>query len=537
MFLKNTKNVCVFAVCIVLFLLLAACGSPPIDGTDKNGTIKGNDSNSVPIRGGDLNLMAYNIDTLNPILTKSSSNEQLLKLVYEGLVQFDSRMNVIPKLAEKWQIFEEGKVWVFHLKTGINWHDKVELSADDVIHTINTIKNSDSVYKENVKYIAFSEVIDKNSIKITLNQPYGDFVRMMNFPIIPKHIAISDNNAIGTGPYKIHEYKLLKLIKLRVNENWWTGRVAFIDELNINIMPDSETAFHSLEAGEIDVVTTNVVNWRKYTSNKRLDAKEFTTNAYEFMAYNFKNPILADLNIRKAIAYAINRKKIVEEVLLGHAKISDVPIMPGSIFSSDDIIYDYNIKKSKQILKDSGWEDHDKEGVLRKKSGNINEKLSFELLINTDNPVREMAAEQIIEDLKNVGIQVTIKKQSWEELFKDIQNKKFDIVLAGINLSPSADLSFAFHSKQIKEGTNFSQYNNPQMDDLLFNIFTLTNEEQRSNAYKEINKLIVDDIPYFSLYFRNSALVYNKKIKGGINPLFNNIYNDIDKWYVKEKDN
>ncbi len=154
----------------------------------------------------------------------------------------------------------------------------------------------------------------------------------------------------------------------------------------------------------------------------------------------------------------------------------------------------------------------------------------------------------IIEDLKTIGIEVipqydtriddfnaqTAEKQ-WNNMIGKIRKGDFDLVLLGWELSLLPDLSFAFHSTQIDDGSNFINYKNENMDQLLVRAFRATTRAEKKNIYGEIQKLIVEDLPYVSLFFRNNAILIDDKIKGEIKPIYSNIYNNIDKWFIPKE--
>ncbi len=502
--------------------------------------------NLEPNKGGTLYLQSYKVDTLNPLLTKKSSSMQVMNLMYDSLIRYDSNMNILPWLAESWQVSDDGMTWTLHLKEGVKWHDGKEFTADDVDFTFSTIMNykTDTVYKTNTQYVSYYKAVDKYTFKVVLDQPYGHFIRMMNFPILPKHqfesVALEDTyesfQPIGTGPYQFVTHTPLKSIELKANNSWWQDKGPYIEQIIVKILPDNQTALYALEAKEVDLVLTNVVDWEKYSSKERLKTKEFTTNYYEFLGVNLNHRVLGNKEVRKAIAQGIDREKIIDEVLLGHAHITDVPMIPNSpLYDNSSQIYNYNRKKAKELLEQAGWKDLNGDGILEKETNGVNMPLAFELTTNNDNIIRTQTAEMIVSQLKDIGMNVTLKEVSWDELQNNINNKKFDIALIGLNLSQNVDLSFALHSKEIERGTNFSSYSNAIIDDLLYKAFMEVDSTKRKEIYSELQKLIVEDLPYISLYIRTSAVVYNDKIKGDISPTNMNIYHNIYKWFIQKE--
>ncbi|WHH59000.1 ABC transporter substrate-binding protein [Petroclostridium sp. X23] len=531
---------------ILILLLLTACNTQKDtqDINDKEQPEKDKKVEDIgPVKGGTVTLQSVDPDTLNPILTKNKTNAEILGLVFESLIKYDDKMDVQPSLAERWEASPDGMTWTFFLRKDVKWHDNVQFTAKDVEYTFKTISSNtfDSVYKLNTQHISYFGMVDDYTFKVVLSQPYGGFISALNFPIIASHQFQGNEEVkndpnfkpMGTGPYKFIEYSPLKEIKLQSNTQWWGEAEPYIDNVVVKIFADNDTALYALEAKEIDFVPTNVVDWEKYSGKDGIQIKEYTTNYYEFMGINFNNTLLQDKNVRKAMVYAIDRDKIIDEVLLGHGKKADVPISPEWwMYDPSSQIYNYNKDKAKQLLSEAGWTDSNNDGILDKVTDGVQVPLAFELLTNSDNIIRDKTANMIEQQLRDIGIRITQKKVSWEELNSLLNAKTFDIVLTGLNFSPIGDLTFAFHSLEIERGTNFISYNDPEMDQLLARAFAAVNQEERKQAYSALQKKAAEDLPFISLYFRTSAILYNERLRGEINPTATNIYNAIDKWYL-----
>lgn len=503
--------------------------------------------NKQPAQGGTLFLQAQRIDTLNPLFTESTSNAQVLQLIFDGLIAYDDAMDVVPVLAESWHVSEDGRTWVFNLREDIKWHDGTPFTANDVDFTFRLLRNRnvDSIYLRNIQYVSHFNVEDDYTFRVVLSQPYGSFMRMMDMPILPKHVYedldLEDIKKhvepIGTGAFKFVSYTAFKEIALGANAQWWKGQRPYIDEIIVKIIPDNDTALNALQINEIQYVSTNVVDWEKYSGKNNLKTHEYLTHYYEFIGVNFNNPVLSDVAVRRAIAYALDRNKMVSEILLGHAVITDVPILPKTtLYDETANEYTYNMEKARQILAQAGWEDLNDEGVLYKQ---VEEgealALSFEIVTNDNNPVREKAAEYIVQQLNAIGMNVTLKKVAWDEINNQIELNAFDAILTGYHLSPCADLSFAFHSGEIDRAANFTSYANIEMDELLYQTFIAKDENAQKEAYNNLQHFIARELPFISLYFRTSAVVYHDDIKGDIQPISTNIYHGIENWYIVEE--
>ncbi|WP_416197673.1 MAG: Peptide/nickel transport system substrate-binding protein [Sporanaerobacter sp.] len=542
---------------------------------DKSETVA-NESDE-PEYGGELVVPITTIKSLNPLLSENASFYHFSKLIFESLFQLDSNLNIENCLAEDYSIRDEGKVVDIRLKDDVYWHDGEKFTADDVAFTINAIKygSGESAYKDlilnglkpfstsDIRHILDVKIVDDYNLEIYFDRSYSNALEILTFPIVPKHRFIAKNekasyinalndegyNPIGTGPYKFSQYEKLKTIKLVANEEWWKGR-PYIDTIVGKVLDDEELSLTAFETGQVDLANTVDVDWEKYTQKDRVKIYEYVSQNYEFLAFNFKNEIFADesgLAIRKAIAYGIDRQAIIQKVYLGHATQTDLPIHPDSwLLNQEASIYGYNKSKAKEVLDKAGWIDRDGDGICEDENGN---KLSIRLSTNSYNPLRFKTAEMIAENLKQIGIEVIkdyaeeipdklteeMIENDWETFRGKLDRGNFDVALLGWQLSSVPDLSFAFHSSQIQYGTNFISYQDEEMDELLVEAFSAPNREMKKNAYDKLETKIVEELPYVSLFFRNKALLLDKKVKGNIEPQFYNIYDNIEEWYIPKK--
>lgn len=247
------------------------------------------------------------------------------------------------------------------------------------------------------------------------------------------------------------------------------------------------------------------------------------------------------------MAYGIDRQAIIQRVYLGHATQTDLPIHPNSwLISNEANAYGYNLSKAREELNRLGWKDIDGDGFYEDENG---KEIILRLTTNSYSHLRLKTADMIVEDLNKMGIRVIkdypekipdnlteeMVENQWEQLNSQIVKGDYDIVLLGWRLSPIPELSFAFHSNQIKSGTNIIRYSNEAMDEALLEAFRATNRDKKLKAYEKLQSIITEDLPYVSLFFKNKALLMDKKIMGDIDPTFHDVYRNIEKWYIPKE--
>ena len=573
------KKILVTILIIIIVLVTIGCEKKEEDNIkeafdmDKNNKIE-----YEPEYGGQLVLPLTTLKTLNPLISENISYYHFSKLIFEGLFELDNDLNVINQLAEDYIIKEDGRIINIKLKNNVLWHDGEKFTAEDVAFTINTIKyaHNDTSYKKmfnnilgsfnssNIGRIMDVRIIDDYNIDIIFDKSFSHGLETLTFPIIPKHKFVTgrenksaymaalvedDYTPIGTGPYEFESYEKYKTIKLKSYEGYREGK-AYIDKITGKILEDDELVLTAFETGQVHVATTEGIDWEKYDQSNRVKIYEFISQDYEFLGFNFSKEIFSNENgnaLRKAMAYGINRQAIIQRVYLGHATQIDLPIHPNSwLLSEDANIYGYNPSKAREEIEKLGWKDINGDGFYEDENG---KQVILKLTTNSYNPLRLKVADMIVEDLNKIGINIVkdypetipdnvteeMIESQWENINNQISKGNYDIVLSGWHLSWIPELSFAYHSSQIKSNTNFIRYKNETMDEALIDAFNAQDRENKLRAYEKLQKVITEELPYISLYFKNNALLIDRKIMGDIDPTFCNLYRNIEKWYIPKE--
>lgn len=557
---------------LVNIFLLVACdlsqpAEPSPSGNDQN--IDNTNKEVKPQEGGQLRIPVQGLESWNPLIAKTTDSVNFLSLIYEGLVGYDSDLKKIPKLASDWQVSEDGRLWTFNIRKDAKWHDGTSITAEDVIFTYNILKEGvlNSVYQynifdnDNILEIGLKNN-DKYSLFVRLAEPSSKLLDIFTFPVISKDYYESVENIIkiqkdltkaplGTGPYKVAEEYFSEdqesIILVR-NEDWW-GRRPYIDKIIGKIYTNKEEARKAFIQGELDLVDTMIV----YVNNKSVeeDTKlyRFMTNYYEFLGLNSESELIKDPKIRKALAYAIDRREIISKVYLNNAQTVDVPI-PSNHWLYDNAyrLYDYDIDRAKRLLKEAGWQDLDGDGILDKTVDNQKIELKIKLVSNSGNDLRRDVLSLIKSHLELVGFKVETQIADMETIAKDLlATNQFDALLTGYYLDNALDLSFAFHSREIVEiddiedldeidsiPNNFIKYRNSELDSLLDLASHSYDLNELSAVYQNIQDHMTRELPIISLYFRTGSLLVNPKLYGIDKPSQLSLYRNIEEWFIAE---
>lgn len=566
------KRFFIFILVLVNIFLLVACdlsqpAEPSPSGNDQN--IDNTNKEVKPQEGGQLRIPVQGLESWNPLIAKTTDSVNFLSLIYEGLVGYDSDLKKIPKLASDWQVSEDGRLWTFNIRKDAKWHDGTSITAEDVIFTYNILKEGvlNSVYQynifdnDNILEIGLKNN-DKYSLFVRLAEPSSKLLDIFTFPVISKDYYESVENIIkiqkdltkaplGTGPYKVAEEYFSEdqesIILVR-NEDWW-GRRPYIDKIIGKIYTNKEEARKAFMQGELDLVDTMIV----YVNNKSVeeDTKlyRFMTNYYEFLGLNSESELIKDPKIRKALAYAIDRREIISKVYLNNAQTVDVPI-PSNHWLYDNAyrLYDYDIDRAKRLLKEAGWQDLDGDGILDKTVDNQKIELKIKLVSNSGNDLRRDVLSLIKSHLELVGFKVETQIADMETIAKDLlATNQFDALLTGYYLDNALDLSFAFHSREIVEiddiedldeidsiPNNFIKYRNSELDSLLDLASHSYDLNELSAVYQNIQDHMTRELPIISLYFRTGSLLVNPKLYGIDKPSQLSLYRNIEEWFIAE---
>lgn len=541
-----------------------------------------------PVSGGELNLFTTEPDTLNPILTKNTYVSDFLGLIYEGLTSLDEKQQPVPKLSDTWSVSADGLIWNFHIRDNVKWQDGQLFTASDVEFTVQLLMNAgiDSVYKPLVQNIATYTAVDSSNFKLVLSKPNSFLPEMMTFPILPKHqfkqkdilSSKDDFDPIGTGPYQFESYTDKKLVSLKADRNWWYMGIndnskgsMYIEKVNVKVCKNTDDAIGLLQTGDIDVVCIDSGDFSKYRGRTDLTIKKYTSREFEMLAFNLKNPVMSDKYVRKAISLAIDRNKLISEVLPGDSYAAEVPILPESWISNlEGVTVDASVLKGlsasssanitesavntaavtntaitattpKEALLQGGWKES-KQGYY-KTIGGVRRYLKVEILVNSNNSTRVQAAQNICSQLTPAGIQAVCTQVQWNDLLTKVNTSNYGVAFIGCRIPQIPDFSYLYSSSYLpatllgayENARNISGYYNMQLDTYINGLFKENSEDRKKVYYKAALEQISNDTPYIGLYFTRNAVIYSKNLRGPLGPYTWNRYNDVIHWYKPQQ--
>lgn len=481
---------------------------------------------------------------LLPLLASDSVSGDISGLIFNGLTKYDKNINITGDLAESWEVSRDGLRIIFHLRKGVRWHDGTEFTSDDVLFTYNTVTNPKipTPYGSNYGPVKNVEKVDKYTVRVTYKEPYAPALESWGMGIIPRHILegndITDErfsrNPVGTGPYKLKEWVTGQKIVLEAFDGYFEGRPR-INKYLARVIPDTATMFLELKFGGIDFMGLTPPQY-KLQSNSKLFNKYFQrfrypAFGYTYIGYNLLDPRFADKRVRRALTHAINKKDIIDGVLLGYGTPCTGPFPPESWAYNPDVRdIEYDPEKAKMLLQEAGWLMKE-DGILYKD----NKPFRFTILINQANDVRIKTAQIIKENLKKVGIDMDIKVLEWQAMLHEfIDKKRFEAIIMGWALSRDPDIYDIWHSSKTKEGEfNFISFRNEEVDGLLLEGRRTFDIKKRKQIYNRIHSILSEEQPVTFLFVPDALPVLHKRFKG-VEKAPLGIWHDFIRWSVPE---
>jgi len=471
---------------------------------------------------------------LNPILSNDSASSEIADWLFNGLFKYDKDGNPTVDIAKSYY-FESPTKLIIKLRDDVFWHDNQKVTSKDVIFTYQQIINPKvfNSIKSNFQEVQSLNEIDDFTIEVIYKKPYFKALEIWMVGLLPYHILKDEKdlmtssfnkNPIGTGSYKLKEFKLGQDIELIANDKYFEGKPK-IDKILYKFLPDPNTSFlylkqQKLDIGGLDPIQVNRQIDDNFKKDYTILQKQSFTFAY--LGFNLKNEKFKDKRIREALSLAINRQELVDILFFGYGKVCNGPFLPGSFAYNEDVKpIMQDIKKAKELLKESGYDE--------------NNPFTFEVVTNTGNDIRINAAQILQHQLQRVGVVMKIRVMEWQAFLNTVVHpRNFEAVLLGWSLALMPDAYPLWHSSSSKlGGFNLVSYKNEKVDELIEKGMSTINRDELGSIYKEIFKIISDDLPYLFLYIPDGITAVNKKIKN-IEPSFIGIMHNQKDWQIEE---
>ncbi len=555
---KNTPRSFVLRPVVISFLLLLLSGTlVPADQGHYGGQI----------------VLSVSSDpkTFNDIVASETSSEAVTGVLFEGLTKTDPlTLNVVPNLAERWEVSPDGLQWTFYLRRDVQWFDGTPFTAQDVTFTFNDLiynpavpSSSKDIFSVDGKIFKV-EAVDDWTVKFTLPVKFAPFLRSMAQSILPKHKlakAVADGKfnfiwgidtppreIIGTGPFYLDQYRPGERLVFKRNPHYWKkasngDALPYLNKLIYLIIPDPDAALLKFMDGELDYVS---VRGKDFPLLKPLEHKKnfviydtgpnFGSN---FMTFNqdprvhpktkepFVDPVklswFTNVQFRQAVAHAIDKAKINEILFngLGYPQYGPMSPSTGFFYNPRVTVYDYDLSMARQILADAGFKDRNGDGIIEDSRGH---PVEFNLYTNAGAADRVQIAAIIRSDLAKLGMRVNLLTVEFNTLVSKIMaSHDWDAIILGLtggvephfgkNVWHSSGQLHVWNAKQEKPATLWEK----RLDEIFTQGVQELDENKRKILYDEFQVIVAEQLPVIHTVLEPGLFAVRQKF-GNLKP-------------------
>ncbi|MBN1580904.1 MAG: peptide ABC transporter substrate-binding protein [Anaerolineae bacterium] len=505
---------------------------------------------------------------INPLFSLLNDiDRDLCALIFEGLTAVNERNEIVPLLAERWQVSDNGLEYVFHLRDDVRWQDGEPFTADDVVFTIGLMQSPDLAAIHPHAALWRSVVVEKldpMTIKFVLGEPYAAFLDYTTLGIVPKHIldGVSTSELVlhpfnyapvGTGLFKVSELDPASYIVLETNPYHYLWGETMLDRVEFRFYDSYHHAFAAYEAGKVmgmgRILTEDLDRAR---ANPNLQILSARLSGYGLIFLNLANddkPFFQDRRVRQALLYALDRQLLIDQVLAGQGIVIHSPIMPQSWAYNPDVEqYAQDLGMAVTLLEQAGFKLPDPqkrvldESVpgdekIRVKEG---QKLEFVLLTDTE-PDHVALAHAVAEQWEAVGVRVLVQSLSISDLALNyLQPRRFDAALLEWPSQLDPDPYPMWHETQTEgTGQNYGSFLNRDASEAIEVARQLTDRGERTGLYYQFQDIFAQEVPAILLYQPIYTFGVDKRVRNvQISPMFDpsGRFRNIWQWAPLEKE-
>jgi len=490
---------------------------------------------------------------LHPVWCQNSNNvdTDICNLVYRGLMRLGDAGRIVPDLAENWNVID-GRIYQFRLKPDLYWHDGHPLTVDDVIFSYSILQDPTLVDIPGLPAPWRSvtvEKLDDRTVQITLPQPFAPFLDLTTVGILPQHIyqgrpaktLVTEPltaTPIGAGPMRIVE---IAPDYVRLEPSLFNGETApYIAAMEFHFFPDYGNVVATFDAQQIDGLSLVVPADARHAA-ERDDLQIFASveSGYENVVLNVNNPnapFFQDRSVRQALLYALDRERLIDEVLSGQGVVARGVRAPDHWAYTPDVqLYPFDPTTARTLLDQAGWIDSDGDGI-RDKDG---KRFAFILLVK-DDALHQQIGAQLAADWAEIGVLAEVKAVPFSSLVTDfLAPHAFEAALTDWNQVGDPDPYPQWHSSQIEgNGQNYAGWQNSAADQLMEAARAITDEGERKALYAQFQKIFAEELPSLPLFhplytYGVSTRVQNVQI-GALNRPAER-FDDFASWYIDSR--
>jgi len=446
----------------------------------------------------------------DPRVGTDEQSQRVHQLVYDHLMNIGDDLRIVPGLAARLEN-PDPLTYIAHLRSGVRFHDGHELTAKDVVYTFSSFLDPAFISPRKGAYqmVASITALDDYRVEFKLKEPFGSFPIQLVMHVVPVGAGEALRSfPIGTGPYRFVRYVVDEQVELSAFEGYWDGLPQNAG-IVLRIIPDDTMRGLELKKGTADLTINDAAPDLAHQLQKDgLGIIESQGVDYAYIGLNMRDPVLSDKRVRHAIGYAVDRQAIVDYLRRGLAKPAVGVLSPVAwAFEPHVHQFTHDIARAKQLLDEAGYPDPDGDGPQP--------RLRLSLKSSTDEFFR-LQATVLQQNLREVGIDVDVRSYEFATFYADVLKGSFQMyTLQWVGVTDPDMLRRLYHSKQVPPvGFNRIYYKNPEVDRLIDLATTAATDEERRKHYSEAQKVVAEDAPYISLWYKTNIAVTRPNISG-----------------------
>lgn len=433
-----------------------------------------------PVEGGSIKVgISQDLDSLDPHKAVSAGTKEVLFNIYEGLVKPDSDGNLVEAIAEKYEISEDAKVYTFTLRDGVKFHNGDAVTAEDVKYSIDKCADTSNGEPLVSAYsiVESVEIADEKTVEIHLSEANTEFLAYMTTAIVPRDYEELETAPIGTGPFKYDSRNPQENVILVKNEDYW-GEKAHLDKVEFRIVSDADMLVTNLKGGSIDMAM-RLTTSQAAELTEGFHIEEGTMNLVQALYLNNSVEPLNNEKVRQALCYAIDPQEIMDMIADGKGARIGTSMYPGLKKYFDEeysTYYEQDYEKAKELLKEAGYADG----------------FDLEITVSSADKPHVDTAQVIVEQLKNIGVNATIKPVEWEAWLEDVYaNSRFESTVVGVDASNLSARAMLERFTTDGHG-NFIKFSDAEYDRTFEEAIATTDEEEKVRLYKEAEGILAE---------------------------------------------
>lgn len=513
----------------VLGASLLSCGATDERASRGSSAQAGVDTTRGPVPGGRVIIgVQQEPEMLSEILNSMATNNMVCNLIFSKFVKYDDHFKLVPDLIEEIPTVENGgvsadyRVYTYHLRSGVRWHDGRPLTSRDVRFTFDIIMdpkvNVES--REGWEAVASLETPDDTTVVFKLARPYPDFVGETFFdePVLPEHLLRESSGErfhaarfhrapVGSGPFKFKSWSPGSHLELVANPDYY-GEGPYLDAIIFKFIPNENTLLVQLKTGEIDVFDNANINFMSQLETiPGVRVYRTPMLMYEHLDLNTEHPILADRRVRRALSFATNKEEIAKSIYNGLVVAAPLDEFDESAFYSTSAAAraTFDPVAARRLLLEAGWKDKDGDGIVERDG----QPLKLSITASAGQPNRERAELVLREQYRAVGIDVEIRNYGPTVLYGTyedggiLKRGSFDIAMYAWLSTPEPSRREALYSSSSipPQGQNHPRFRHVELTRLLEQGSTEANGPKREEIYRRVQEILVDEAPVIPLFW------------------------------------